>query len=288
MPSLRLALALFAVPAHAESPDTSGAQKLGWKVTLQSWSSQFKKGRPHSDNTVENSINDCKQLGIHFLEVYPGQTLSKTDRSGFGPGMSEKQIQETLDMAKAADVKIIDTGVIGISDREDEARNEFKWAKKMGITEIVSEPEPRALPMIDKLAGEYHIKVAIHDHPKPSRYWNPDYLYDLIKDLPNIGFCADVGHWKRSRLEPSLVLAKYGEKVFSLHFKDLVPDGPKSTGWHDVPWGNGESKAADMLRILKEKGFHGPIAIEYEYGWDLPTLQKCVDWFYAEADKLAK
>jgi sugar phosphate isomerase/epimerase len=108
------------------------------------------------------------------------------------------------------------------------------------------------------------------------------------KDLKHVGFCADVGHWKRSGFEPALVLEKYGDKVFSLHFKDLVPNGPNSTKWHDVPWGRGESKAAEMLRILKEKGFRGPIAIEYEHHWHMDTLRECVDWFYAEADKLAK
>jgi sugar phosphate isomerase/epimerase len=130
--------------------------------------------------------------------------------------------------------------------------------------------------------------VAIHDHPKPNQYWDPDFTYDQIKDLKHIGFCADVGHWKRSGLEPALVLSKYGEKVYSLHFKDLVPNPSDKPGWHDVPWGTGESKAAEMLEILKQKGFLGPIAIEYEYTWDVPTLQKCVDWFYEQANELAK
>jgi len=89
--------------------------------------------------------------------------------------------------------------------------------------------------MIDKLAGEYDIKVAIHDHPKPSRYWDPEFTYDLIKDLKHIGFCADVGHWKRSGLEPVAVLEKYGEKVFSLHFKDLVKDGGATTTFPGEP-----------------------------------------------------
>ena len=282
-PLAALALSLLAAPVFAESPDTSGAEKLGWKLTLQSWTTH---------GTVESSIDIAKKLGLHYIEIYPGQELSKNGGkkgSGkWGPEMTDEQIKQMLDYAKAADVKIIDTGVIGISSQEDQARKTFEWAKKCGITEIVSEPEERALPMIDKLAAEYNIKVALHDHPKPSRYWNPEYTYDHIKDLKHIGFCADVGHWKRSGLEPALVLSQYGEKVYSLHFKDLVPDGPKSNGWHDVPWGSGQSKAAEMLSILKQKGFRGPIAIEYEYTWDVPTLQKCVDWFNEQANMLAK
>jgi sugar phosphate isomerase/epimerase len=272
-----LCLCLLALPAFAGAPpDTSGADKLGWKLTLQSWTTH---------GTVVSSIDYARQLGLHYIEIYPGQELGGGSKGHWGPDMTDDEIKLSLDAAKAADVKIIDTGVIGISSQENEARKLFDWAKKLGITTIVSEPEQKALPMIDKLAGEYGINVAIHDHPKPARYWDPEYTYELIKDLPHIGFCADLGHWKRSGLEPVVVLEKYGDKAFSSHFKDLVKAG---NGYHDVPWGTGESKAAAMLAMLKQKGFKGPIAIEYEYTWDVPTLQKCVDFFYDQANQLAK
>jgi sugar phosphate isomerase/epimerase len=278
---LTFALCTLAGSAFAAGADTSGADKLGWKLTLQSWSANYNA----NGSSVEKSIDYAKQLGIHYLEVYPGQQLGFGLKSGWGPGMSDAEIQKCLDAAKAADIKIIDTGVIGIPNREDEARKFFDWAKKVGLTEIVSEPEEKYLPMIDKVAGDYDIKVALHDHPKPSRYWDPEHTYDSIKDLKHVGFCADVGHWKRSGFEPSIVLEKYGERVYSLHFKDLVKEG---NGYHDVPWGTGESKAKAMLQALKDKGFKGPIAIEYEYKWDLPTLQKCVDFFNEQANELAK
>jgi L-ribulose-5-phosphate 3-epimerase UlaE len=83
------------------------------------------------------------------------------------------------------------------------------------------------------------------------------------------------------------VLEKYGQKVFSSHFKDLVHGGG-SNNLHDVPWGTGESKAALMLSTLKDKGFQGPIAIEYEWQWDVPTLRKCAAFFYDQANLLAK
>jgi sugar phosphate isomerase/epimerase len=234
---------------------------------------------------VFQSLDIAQQLGVHYLEIYPNQALSPDDKSGFGPDMTDAQIKAVLDKAKACDVKIIDCGVINIAGKEEEARKLFEWAQKMGITTLVSEPEPKALPLIDKLAGIYGITVAIHDHPKPSRYWDPEYTYGQIKDLKHIGLCADVGHWKRSELEPVEVLRKYGDKVVSLHFKDLVA-GEGSHGFHDVPWGTGESKAAEMLSVLKEKGFKGPIAIEYEWKWDVPTLRKCVDFFHEQANKL--
>ncbi len=285
MRSIVLLVAAFAVlpsTLYGQSAKSNGADKLGWKLTLQSWTVNYGP----APSTVFESIDVAKKLGVHFLEVYPGQTISMTDKGKFGPEMTESQMKAVLDRAKENDVTIIDTGVIPISSKEADARKLFDWAKKMGITTIVSEPEPSALPMIDKLAGEYGIKVAIHDHPKPSRYWDPEYTFGLIRDLKNVGFCADVGHWKRSGLEPADVLKKYGEKAFSSHFKDLVPN-KGSKNLHDVAWGEGDSKAAEMLAVLKAKKFKGPVAIEFETKWDLPTLQKCVDFFNAQADKLA-
>jgi len=271
-------LSLVAAPVQAKSPDFTGADKLGFQLILQSWTT--------NRYNVVQSIDYAKQLGLHAIEIFPGQALGGKTKGNWGPQMTDEQINEMLAVAKDADVKIIDTGVIGIPSREDEARKFFDWAKKVGITEIVSEPDPKDLPMIDKVAGEYGIKVAIHDHPKPSRYWDPEFTYDKIKDLKHVGFCADVGHWKRSGLDPVAVLEKYGEKVYSLHFKDLVKES--GGGYHDVPWGTGESKAAAMLATLKQKGFKGPIAIEYEHEWDLPTLEKCVEFFSDETNRLEK
>lgn len=280
---LCLILAVTAVlPLRAEPSKSAGAEKLGWKLTLQAWTANFGP----KPSTVFEAIDIANSLGIKYIELYPNQAIGGDDKGKFGPDMSEEQIKKVLEKAKASDVAIIDTGVIGINGKEEVARKLFEWAKKVGITIIVSEPDPKDLPMIDKLAGEFGMKVAIHDHPKPSRYWDPEYTYGLIRDLKNVGFCADVGHWKRSGLEPVDVLTKYGEKVISSHFKDLVPtaDGKK---FGDVPWGEGNSKAAEMLAALKAKGFKGPIALEYESKWDLPKLQKCVDFFNKEADKLA-
>jgi sugar phosphate isomerase/epimerase len=271
------AVLLSTSPTWGQSAKGGGAEKLGWKLTLQSWTVR---------TTVFESIDVAKKLGIRFIEIYPGQAISPEDKSKFGPEMTEEKMKAVLEKAKANDVAIIDTGVIGIPAKEEDAKKLFDWAKKMGITTIVSEPDPKSLPMIDKLAGEYAIRVAIHDHPKPSRYWDPEFTYGLIRDLKHVGFCADVGHWKRSGLEPVDVLKKYGDNVYSLHFKDLVPGGG-SNNMHDVPWGEGESKAAEMLAVLKAKKFKGPIALEFEWKWDLPTLQKCVDFFNKQADQLA-
>ena len=181
----------------------------------------------------------------------------------------------------------------------------FEFAKKMGIDTLVAEPEPAALDTVEKLCKEYNIKVAIHNHPKPSHYWNPDTVLEAVKGrTPLMGACADTGHWLRSGLDPVECLKKLEGRVICLHFKDLVPEEPKpqtqplrsekkkseSKAMHDVPWGTGVGNVKAQMAELKRQHFHGAFGVEYEYHWDnsMPEIAECVKFFNATCAELAK
>ncbi len=66
----------------------------------------------------------------------------------------------------------------------------------MKIQIITSEPRVEDLDIVSRLADEYKIKVAIHDHTKTSHYWHPDSVTAAMKGRSQyIGACADIGHW---------------------------------------------------------------------------------------------
>ncbi len=173
----------------------------------------------------------------------------------------------------------------------------------MGIDTLVAEPEPAALDTVEKLCKEYNIKVAIHNHPKPSPYWNPDTVLEAVKGrTPLMGACADTGHWLRSGLDPVECLKKLEGRVITLHFKDLVPEDPKapapakkkkqseSKAMHDVPWGTGVGNVKAQMVELKRQRFHGAFGVEYEYNWEnsMPEIAECVKFFNATCAELAK
>ena len=140
---------------------------------------------------------------------------------------------------------------------------------------------------VEKLCKEYNVRVAIHDQPKPSHYWNPQNVLDAIKGRsPLLGACADTGHWVRSGLDPVECLKTLQGHVFCLHFKDL---NEKSRTAHDVPWGTGVSHAKAMMTELKRQGFHGAFCVEYEYHWDnsSPEIAECAKFFDQTCAELA-
>ena len=130
--------------------------------------------------------------------------------------------------------------------------------------------------------------MAIHNHPQPNHYWNPDTEVRVLQGRSKrIGSCADVGHWQRSGVQPIEALKKLEGRIIESHFKDLNEFG----NGHDVAWGTGKGNVKGMLAELKRQGYKGYLSIEYEYG-DLQhladNLPKCVAFFDKTLAELAK
>jgi len=270
------AAALLLAGARAEDTPSSdaAAEKLGWRLSIQCWT--------FNRLTFFEVVDLAHKLGIKYVEMIPGQTLKPGSALKTGPGLTPEGFEETKKKLQEAGVKVVNIGVTAAN------KATFEFAKKLGIETIVSEATEKELPAIDKLCAEYNINVALHNHPKPSHYWNPDTVLAGCKGLSkHIGSCSDTGHWMRSGLNPIESLKKLEGRIVSLHLKDL----DKMGGGHDVPWGTGAGDAKGMLAELKRQGFKGVFSIEYEYGGGqtlIDNVGKCKEFFDKTAAELTK
>ena len=256
--------------------DDAGAEKLGMKLSLQCWT--------YNRLSFFETVDRAAALGIKYLEIFPGQKLKPGSDVKMGTDLSDESMAEIKKkLADAGGLKIIGFGVAPIPTDEAGARKMFEWAKKMGIEVLITETTPN--DVIDKLSGEYGIRVALHNHPMT---WPPDKILKETKDRGKLlGSCSDTGHWMRDKLVPVDTLKKLEGRVQHLHFKDLNDFGDA----HDVAWGTGKGDVKGMLAELKRQGFKGYLSIEYEYG-DLDhlsqNLPKCVAYFDQVTTDLAK
>jgi L-ribulose-5-phosphate 3-epimerase len=272
--------------------------KLGWQMAIHAYTFR--------NFSVYECIDKTAALGLKYMSLSGGLNLGGTNNVRTFQ-LSDKDAKAIQDAAAAKGLKLVNIGVVVLPPNEAESRKVFELAKKMGIDTLVAEPEPAALDTVEKLCKEYNIKVGIHNHPKPSRYWNPDTVLEAVKGrTPLMGSCADTGHWLRSGLDPVKCLKKLDGRVITLHFKDLVPNEPNAqaqvpaTGkkkkqseakaMHDVPWGTGVGNIKAQMAELKRQHFHGAFCVEYEYHWDnsMPEIAKCVTFFNATCAELAK
>lgn len=270
--SSALLVLVMLISAHVGAQQ-SKAEKAGWRLGVQAYT--FHKF------SLKEAIDKAHDLGLKYIEVYYGQPLGEGIDGKMDYNMDKATQAKVLAYAKSKDVKIVASGVI-ICDNEAEWKKLFEFASQMGIETITCEPDYKHLKYIDQLANQYKIDVAIHNHPKPSAYWEPQLFLDAVKGLSNrIGACADVGHWKRMGIDPVEALKKYEGRIKTLHFKDVKEKEAGESEQHDVIWGTGVCNVDAMLKELKRQNFKGLFSIEYEYNWDnsVPDIKQCILYF---------
>ena len=262
----------FAQDAEIYSGGAPWAELLGWRLGCQAYS--FNKF------SFLEAVQKNASMGLRYIEGYPGQRLTKDESAGLGPGLNKEQRLLAKTILADHGVKIVNFGVTG------SGRDTFEFALDMGIETLCVEPAFDQLENLSKLADEYKINIALHNHPKPSIYWDYKIVLEHIDGLsPRVGACADTGHWLRSNINPLEAVKALKGRIISFHFKDLNQSG----GGHDVPWGTGVADVPAILAELKDQQFKGVFSIEYEHNWDnsVPEIAQSVKFFNEQAKKLA-
>ncbi|MEJ7644526.1 MAG: sugar phosphate isomerase/epimerase [Chryseolinea sp.] len=166
--------------------------------------------------------------------------------------------------------------------------DQFKIAKTLGAKFVTSEPPLNMLDEIDRLAGSYSIKVAIHEHWKGvSKYWHPDSVLAALNGHPNFGVCADLGHWPKSGVDPMEAVKKLEGHIIAIHLKDIAEFN--NTKIQDVPVGTCVVDFSGIFAELKRQKFEGPFYIERDAEdrpSNLPSVIKTIEYYNDQVSKL--
>jgi sugar phosphate isomerase/epimerase len=263
-----LPLVLPCFPAGAQS-----AKIKSFPVAVQCWT--------YHKFTFYETLDRMKELGITYLQAYPGQVLDKTDSSKkFDHSLDDATMRTVKEKLKAAGVSVVAYGVVGFKNEEADIRKVFDFAKKMNIRTVVCEPAFDDWSLLAKLAREYNLNIAIHNHPLPSKYAKPEAVAEHIKGLDKrFGACADNGHWTRAGVNTMDALHLLQGRILDVHLKDLDRSAAEGI---DVPFGQGVSGVRDILAELTRQKYAGYLTIEYENPNDednpSPAVKKCVDF----------
>jgi sugar phosphate isomerase/epimerase len=269
-------LSLLAAEPNVDAPN---AKRLGWRMGCETWTFHL--------FTLFEAVDKTASLGLRYIET-GGMNLSKAHPDViFDENASAEVRRATKEKLGGVGIQLIGYWPNAFFKEVGQNRRIFDFAKDMDIETLVGEPEEDAFNALERLCDEYNINVAIHNHPKPAPYWNPDTSLKVCRGRgKRIGVCADTGHWLRSGLNPVECLRKLEGRILSLHFKDLDRAGPDA---HDVPWGTGACNVKGMLAELHRQGVRSPFFIEYEDKWEnnLPEIVRSLAYFDNVAGELA-
>jgi len=161
--------------------------------------------------------------------------------------------------------------------KEDPAdvKSYFEYAKKLGMPMMTIGATAKTLPLIEKMAIQYDMKIACHNHgPEDKHFPAPSDILKEIKNMdPRMGLCVDIGHTTRTGKDLLTEIEAAGPRLLDVHVKDLK-DLKVSTSQCDV--GEGAMPIVAMFKLLKKMKYAGIVHLEYEINGEnpLPGMQK--------------
>ena len=227
------------------------------------------------------AIEKTADLGVRSIEAFGNQRLAPDSDVTVGSDLSAADLARIHTALEKHGLTLTSIYIHALPGNPETAAEIFERVKRLGAGLIVAEPASGDLDVIEPLCDRYGIDLALHNHATDkSEYHDPRYLATVLSGRgPRIGACCDTGHWQRRGLDPVEGLRTLAGRIFSLHLKDLDAARPDV---HDVPWGTGRGRVADVFAELERQGARPRIvAIEYEHdvGRSLPQVEQCVAFY---------
>src|SRR3954469_12995833 len=209
---------------------------------------------------LDRALEMAKTLGVKYM-TFKDVHVPRTD-----PPEATRAIRAKIE---AAGITIMGGGTITIKNDAAQIKREFEYAKSAGFPLIFVDPEPAALDAIERMAKEYDIRVAIHNHgPEDKRWPRPQDAYAAIKSHDTrLGLCVDIGHTFRTGTDPVQACRECGDRLYDMHVKDLAARSDKES---QVAVGRGLIDFPGLFRTLIEIGYQGQVGLEYEINAKAP------------------
>ncbi len=210
----------------------AAAPILGWKVGIAADSF------PHL--TLSTTLERTDALSLSYIEASSSQKVSEGIPKNADNNLQPGEVPAIQDKLFALNIRMVAYKVPTLGPDEASSRKIFEFAKALNVETIVSERMPENLPLLDKLANEYGINVALCGNLKS--------VMAAIQDRSNrIGVCGDTGAWLQQGIKPTEALSQVKSRLLIVGLRDRSARG---AGGHAVALGTGVAGISEFLREM--------------------------------------
>jgi sugar phosphate isomerase/epimerase len=197
---------------------------------------------------------------------------------------SMDKFREFVKLYTDAGVKIplIKFGELGRDSSDDELEYFFEVAKAMGVRGITCEPPASAAKRLGEFATRHKTMLYFHGHAavdNPEAFAKPEAWEKAFSYSKYLGANVDIGHFTAGNSKsPAAFIRKHHDRIANIHLKDRKMDqGP------NLPWGQGDTDIAGILKMIQKEKWDimGTIELEYpvpEGSTVMAELGKCVEY----------
>lgn len=263
--------------------------------------------------TAEDILNYCVEAGISSIELMGnvaedyagipagpsrpprGVEMSDEEKAAFNKkrdkaisDQKEWRLSVSMDKYKAlrkmynkagVDIHIVKFAPANWTDEEIDYS--FKAAKVMGAKGITNEIGEEACQRLGKFAEKHDMFAIYHNHGQPGE---PGFSFDkFLAYSPKNMLNFDCGHYfGATGKHPNELIERLHDRIFSIHLKDKTGKDatPPNT---NMPWGEGDTPVADILKLVQKNKW--PIYFDIELEYPVPEgsdaqkeIIKCVEY----------
>ncbi len=266
-----LALAVRGVDSKRWDGETnlrmSASSLLGWKVALRA--SAF------PDLSLFTTLEDTDALSVSYLEASGLQKVNVVIPKKVDPNLQAGEIQAIQQKLLALNLRMPAYDVPAIGQDEGTIREIFDFAKALQVETIVTNAMPSDLALLDKIANEYAINVAISG--------NLDTVLNALESRSSrLGICGDTGIWLREGITPLAALLRTNNRLLVVHLGDRIALGPRG---HAVKLGTGVGDISEFLSKMYQMDVK-PSVITVDAIGEIGTMEEMSRAFDAFDDVL--
>lgn len=124
------------------------------------------------------------------------------------------------------------------------------------------------------------VKLALEVHPGEIAfdYWSTKRLLETFDYRETLGINFDPSHLIWQGIDPAMFLFDFADRIYHVHVKDAktnfngrngalgshITFGDQRRGWNFVSPGHGDIDFDNIIRVLNQIGYDGPLSIEWE------------------------
>lgn len=271
------------------------AKKMGYDgLEIACWGSNMDLDRALSDDSyipwVQETLkkNDliCKALACHIIGQCVGDAPDPR-LNNFAPAALADQpeairqwgidtMKKAAQVANKMGVKII-TGFTGSPIWK------YLYSFPQTTEQMVADGFRQIVelwsPILDEFK-KYDVKFALEVHPSEIAfdYYSTKRLLELFADRPEFGLNFDPSHLLWQGIKPHLFLSDFRDRVYHVHMKDAavtldgrsgllgshIDFGDLRRGWNFRSLGHGDVNFEEIIRVLNDMGYEGPLSVEWE------------------------
>jgi sugar phosphate isomerase/epimerase len=223
---------------------------------------------------LDQAIAAMQLLGLSYCELWSSHV--ERDAPPAPPGGNRRdvirnwRIATPLDHFRGIKTRFEAAGVtltsydIPFDDSytDEEIGRVFEIGQALGVSVITSSAKVSVAQRLQPFAAKANMRVGFHNHSRiaPNEFATPADFATALEGRPNMAMTLDIGHFTAANFDALAFLTEHHDRIVGLHIKDRKRDQGAT-----LPFGEGDARVADVLRLLRDRKWDIPALIEYEY-----------------------